>query len=133
MSRFRLPAILTAVSVLTVAGVGSSASTVGGMVEIMDFEAENNTLLGYPEGTPPLGWFKRVENTAHLPAVVPVGLPPSPIMPAACKGQFQAWNRVIEKTAEGPGRANALLGILTHMAQHNCCAVIDRDENEDPA
>jgi len=100
---------------------------------MMDFEEENETLLGYPNRLPPLGWFKRVANTAHLPATVPVGVPPSPILPAACSGQFRAWNNIIKRVPEGPGRANALLSVIIHMSQHQCCADIVRDTESDPA
>jgi len=132
MRRLRLPAILIAVSALTAAGVGNSSNHASGLVQMMDFEEENETLLGYPDRQPPLGWFKRVANTAHLPASVPVGTPPNPILPAACSGQFRAWNNVIKRTPEGPGRANALLSIIIHMAQHQCCAEIVRDTDSDP-
>jgi len=133
MGRLRLAAILSAVSVMTVAGVGNSANTVGGLVQMMDFEEETEVLLGYPNQEPPLGWFKRVQNSAHLPATVPVGVPPSPILPAACSGQFRAWNSIIRKVPEGPGRANALLSVLIHMSQHQCCAEIVRDTGSEPA
>ena len=133
MGRLRLAAILSAVSVMTAAGVGNSANTVGGIVQMMDFEEATETLLGYPNLEPPLGWFKRVANSAHLPATVPVGTPPNPIIPAACAGQFHAWNNIVRRTPEGPGRANALLGVLIHMAQHQCCAEIVRDTESDPA
>src|SRR5262245_45447089 len=101
MRRLRLPAILAAVSVLTIAGVGSSASTESGLIEMMDFEELNETLLGYPNKAPPLGWFQRTDQTVHLPTGNP-HLPPSPIAPAGCRGQFIKWNRIIGTTPEGP-------------------------------
>lgn len=138
MKQLKLSAILTAVSILTVAAVGQSSSTVSGDVQMMDFEEDTNTLLGYPDtetGPGPLGWFKRVANTQHLPAVIPnTKFPPNPVAPTAvCVGQMKRWNNIVSKVPEGPGRANALLSVLVRMSQAECCATIARDESTNPA
>jgi len=133
MQRYKVPSLLLAVSVLTLAGVGNSSGSVTGVVQMMDFEKNNNTLLGYPDYQPPLGWYKRVANTQHLPAIIPNsrGVPPNPVAP--CKAYMGVWNVIVSKVPEGPGRANALLSVLTRLSQHQCCAVLSRDESTNPA
>lgn len=133
--RLRFLAVLGAVSVLTVAAVGQSAAPVDGPVQLEDFDASTNMLRGYPypEANNPPGYFHRVENTQHLPATIPNPnnkYPPNPIAP--CSAQMKVWNNVISRVPEGPGRANALLGVLTRLSQHQCCVDMVRDETSSP-
>jgi hypothetical protein len=128
MKRFRLAALLTVVSILTMSGVGGSAGPVNGNVTLMDFEQNQQTLLGYPWGQPPLGWYKRTSATAHVLAVLNPNAPPNP-----CKALSQVWNLVITKVPAGKARDNALRVVLRAMAKKECRADISRDETQNPA
>jgi hypothetical protein len=129
MKLIRLSAVLAAFAAMAVADVGQSSSHVSGPVVLMDFEMETDTLLGYPRGNPPLGWFVRTEHTQHAPGIVDPKRPPSPGSP--CLGLARAWNRIIARSDETQRRA-ALAPILGQMARHQCTAIIDRDVNSDP-
>lgn len=128
MKRFPLAALLVAVSVLTLSGVGGSAGPVKGNVTMMEFEQNHQTLLGYPWGQPPLGWYKRTQATAHVLAAINPNLPPNP-----CKALGQVWNIILTKVPAGKPRDNALRVILRAMAKNECRADITRDETQNPA
>jgi hypothetical protein len=128
MRQLKLWALLLSVSVLTIAAVGNSAPFTHGNVTLMDFENKTDTLLGYPNGTPPLGWYQRTDKTANLAAVITPQLPPSP-----CKALSVVWNIVITKVPEGTARRAATRSILRAMTRHDCRANITRDESANPA
>jgi hypothetical protein len=128
MKRFRLAALLAVVSVLTMSGVGGSSGPTNGNVTMMDFEQNQQTLLGYPWGQPPLGWYKRTQATAHLLAIINPNVPPNP-----CRPLSQIWNLVITKVPPGKPRDNALRVLIRAMAQNSCRADITRDETQNPA
>jgi hypothetical protein len=131
MKRRRLVALLSAVTVLVVAGAVHSDEPVSGSVTLMDFEADTDTLLGYPEGSPPLGWFVRTANTQYVPGLIPK-YPPNPYKPSnACRGLTRTWNRILANT-EVTGQRTALRNVLGRMAQSQCQAIIVRDANSDP-
>lgn len=128
MKRFQLAALLTVVSILTMSGVGGSAGPVNGNVTLMDFEQNQQTLLGYPWGQPPLGWYKRTNSTALLLAIINPNAPPNP-----CKALGQVWNVVLTKVPPGKARDNAVRVLLRAMAKNECRADISRDEAQNPA
>lgn len=128
MKRFRLAALLTVVGILTMSGVGGSAGPVNGNVTLMDFEQNQQTLLGYPWGQPPLGWYKRTNATALVLAIINPNVPPNP-----CKALSQVWNIVLTKIPPGKARDNAVRVVLRAMAKQECRADISRDETQNPA
>ncbi len=128
MKRIRIAALLTTLSILTLTAVGGSASPTKGNVTLMDFEQNQGTLLGYPWGQPPLGWYKRTQATQHLFAVINPNVPPSP-----CKALSQVWNLVLTKVKNPKARENVLRVILRSMAKHECRADLTRDETQSPA
>ncbi len=131
MKRPRLAALLSAVTVLLLAGAVHSDSPVSGLVTLMDFEEDTDTLLGYPDGSPPLGWFVRTDNTQYVPGLIPK-YPPNPFKPSnACRGLTRSWNRIL-KTTSVQGQRVALTNVLGRMAQAQCTANIVRDANSDP-
>jgi hypothetical protein len=133
MKRRSITALFSAVTVLLVAGAVHSDAPVKGNVTLMDFESATETLLGYPDGTPPLGWFVRTENTQYVPGLIPK-YPPNPSQPLAnsCRGLTRSWNRILMRTADSTERGFALTNILGRMAQAQCRANIVRDANSDP-
>ncbi len=128
MKRTKLVALLFAVSILALAGIGQSSSHVAGSVKLMDFEAETETLLGYPHGAPPLGWYKRNQQTKYVPGWINPQHPPNP-----CLILTLVWNRVLSSKMPAPAKRQVLTVMLTHMANHSCNANLVRDENSDPA
>jgi hypothetical protein len=132
MKRRNLAALFSAVTVLLVAGAVHSDAPVGGNVTLMDFEEATDTLLGYPDGTPPLGWFVRTANTQYVPGLIPKH-PPNPFKPSnACRGLTRSWNRILLSTADQTERGTALTNILGRMASSQCQANIIRDAESDP-
>lgn len=128
MVRRKLLALLVAATVFCIAGAVHSDSPVSGNVTLMDFEDTTNTLLGYPDGTPPLGWFKRVPKTKYVPAFVDPKYPPNP-----CRAWTRLWNRVLTHPKLPAYTRQVLLTVvLRKLAQHQCRADIDRDANSDP-
>lgn len=128
MPNLKLTALLTAVGVLTVAGVGSSASQKQAVVKLQDFVRKENTMIGYPGTEISPGYFKRLENTVHLPGIGGPNYPPNP-----CNAHISVYNKILQNVPEGPGRLNATLSVLTSMARSNCCVDTTYDGSVDPA
>ncbi len=129
MRNMKLTAVLAAVSALTLAGVGNSATPVAGLVEAQDFVSDADTLVGYPNFVP-IGYYHRIAQTIHLPAVIPPNPnhPPNPNRPV-CRALGQVWNIILKKVPEGPGRLNALTSVLNAMSSRQCCFDVTRDES----
>ena len=128
MQRFKLVAMLAAVSVFTLAGVGNSASFTAGNVKLMDFDTASDMVGGLPANASAIAYWKRTENTANLPAVVgPPTVPPSPCLPLR-----KVWNIIRTKVPGGTEQSRALTAVLRQMTKFECNADITRDENQSP-
>ena len=127
MAGRKLVATLVAATLLLVAGVVQSDQPVKGNVTLMDFEDETDVLLGYPDGTPPLGWFKRVQKTKFVPGFIDPQHPPNP-----CRVWTRVYNRVIARPLPPKAHAQVMRVVLGKLAQHQCRADIERDANSDP-
>ncbi|MCC6665054.1 MAG: hypothetical protein IT375_14990 [Polyangiaceae bacterium] len=117
MRHLKISALLVASSVMTLAAVGNSEETKFARVKLSDFVRESNTLVGAVPGTEiNPGYFKRLENTTHLPGIGGPNYPPNP-----CNAHISVYNKIITKVPEGPGRLNATLSVLTNLARSSCC------------
>ena len=128
MAGRKLLATLVAATVLLIAGVVQSDQPVKGNVTLMDFDGQTDVLLGYPDGTPPLGWYKRVQKTKYIPAVI--NNPQAP--PNPCRIWTRVYNRVLARPLPPKAQAAVMRVIFTKLAQHQCRADINRDANSDP-
>lgn len=125
--------VLAATAVLTIAGAAFSGPTVppsGLTVHLMDFDQVNGELLGYPDGNPPLSWYRHTRATQHLHARVRgFGLfgrrhdhPPSPCAPLS-----EVWNMAVDYERAHPAAAsnsNDFGVLIALLAEHKCSAVI---------
>ncbi len=130
--------VLAATAVLTIAGAALSGPTpppAGLTVHLMDFDQVNGELLGYPDGNPPLSWYRHTRATQHLHARVRGGglfgwrggrehneHPPSPCTPLT-----QVWNLAVDYERAHPAAAstsNDFAVLIALLAEHKCTAVI---------
>jgi hypothetical protein len=116
MRHLKISALLSVVGVMTIAGVGNSAPNKAARVRMMDFDGKAETLAGYPGAGAALGYFRRLQNTAHLPGVGGPMYPPNP-----CNPLISIYNKIITKVPEGPGRRIATRAVLGAMARRQCC------------
>lgn len=128
MRNLKVTALLAAVGVLTLAAVGSSAPNKQAIVKLQDMLRKENTLVGYPGTEIAPGYFKRLENTEHLPGVGGPNYPPNP-----CNAHISVYNKILQNVPPGPGRMNATLSVLTNMARASCCVDTVYDGSVDPA
>jgi hypothetical protein len=128
----KLFALLTSLFLLCVAAPGRSSNTVTGKVHLMDYEAQTGIVLGYPNGVPPLGWFRRTANTIFLPGPAQGHYPSRPCLRLAA-----TWNFIVAIPAHNPFiahlRTQALDNLLTKMSQSECNVNIERDAGDPPA
>lgn len=129
----KLLALLTSFFLLCVAAPGRSSNTITGKVHLMDYEQRSGIVLGYPNGLPPLEWFKRTPNTDFLPGPPPGRFPPSP-----CRQIDRTWNRILAVPVHNSFiiyrlKTLALNHLLTTMSQHGCTVNIERDPVATPA
>jgi hypothetical protein len=127
MMRSKIAAVLTAAVVLLGAGAVRSDTVVLGNVTLMDFETSTNTLLRYPDGTPPLGWFVKTQATKLVAGVVDPQAPPNP-----CRSLTLVWNIVLVSKMPAVTKRRLQNRILANFAKHECRADIQRDEEADP-
>lgn len=116
MRHLKISALLTVVGVMTIAAVGNSAANKHARVKMMDFDRKSDTLAGFAGTEISMGYFKRLENTAHLPGIGGPNYPPNP-----CNAHISVYNKILSQVPEGPGRLNATLSVLTNMARKQCC------------
>lgn len=143
---------LAAAAVLTITGAALSgpsyaplAPPPGFVVHLMDYNQVNGELLGYPDGNPPLSWYRHTHATKHLPGNVTgngsnngrihrVGEegeregrehnehPPSPCIPI-----IQVWNMAVAYERAHPAAAatsNDFAVLIALLAEHKCSAII---------
>jgi hypothetical protein len=127
MMRSKIAALLTAAVVVLGAGAVRSDTVVLGNVTLMDFETNTNTLLGYPDGQPPLGWFVRTQATKLNAGWVNPQVPPNP-----CRSLTMVWNIVLFSKIKPNVKRKLQNNLLRQMAKHECRADIQRDEDADP-
>jgi hypothetical protein len=127
MRNLKLSALLASVGVLALTAVGSSAPNKTAVVKMMDFDRKTSVLVGYAGTEINPGYYKRLENTAHLPGIGGPNYPPNP-----CKAHISVYNKILQSVPPGPGRLNATLSVLSNMARSNCTVVVEYDGAADP-
>ena len=140
--------VLAATAVLTVAGVALSGPTSaplppppGLVVHLMDYNQVNGELLGYPDGNPPLSWYRHTHSTRHLHAIGNAfgfghrggeegqgeGRAHNEHPPNPCTPIIQVWNMAVDYERAHPAVAatsNDFAVLIALLAEHKCSAVI---------
>ena len=126
MRNLKLVAVMSCVSLLTLAGAGNSSTPKKGIVRLADFVNSPETILGYAGNAGALGFYRRLESTQHLPGVGGPLYPPNP-----CIALTSVYNKIIDKVPEGPVRQLATRAVLRQMARRDCCVDLTRDSSVD--
>ena len=127
MMRSKIAAALTVAFVLLGASAVRSDTVKLGNVTLMDYEESTSTLLGYPDGHPPIRWFIRTQVTKALPGIVDPQVPPNP-----CRVLTQIWNLVLASKIPPMTKRKLQTRLIANMSKHECRADIQRDIDADP-
>lgn len=128
----KLFALLTTLFLVCVAAPGRTGDTATSKVQLMDFEQQTGIVLGYPDGQPPLGWYRATQHTEFVP-----GPPSSRFPPRPCRGLAHAWNMIVRLQPPSDFVAQlkqqALIHLLYNMSLHQCNVTIQNYVGETPA
>ena len=143
--------VLAASAVLTITGAalsGPSSAPLpappGFVVHLMDYNQVNGELLGYPDGNPPLSWYRHTPATRHLPGNVihnnngnhlgegrgqheGQGREHNEHPPSPCTPIIQVWNMAVAYERAHPAAAatgNDFAVLLALLADQKCSAII---------